>query len=185
MDFQRIVEDEKIRMNVPIHLVGEDVGARRQTRRRFHFASDDGRGSELSCRKICPSSSKIDVSAMGLNEMLHLTDIKVPDGVEIVALAQGEDQDQPIVSIHVIKEVVEAEPEAAESEEGAAAEADAEAPAEGCRRCGRRRQGHRLGRSPRRTAGNRTGLGVDGSPRRFCCRRSGMSDTLSVIAGLG
>ena len=34
MDFQRIVDDVEIRMNVPIHFVGEDVGGGRQTGRR-------------------------------------------------------------------------------------------------------------------------------------------------------
>ena len=129
MDFQRIVEDEKIRMNVPIHLVGEDdaPGVKLEGGSISRLMTD----VEVSCLpRDLPEFFEVDVSTMGLNEMLHLTDIKVPEGVEIVALAQGEDQDQPIVSIQVIKEVVvEEEPEAAEPEEGAA-EADADAPAE-------------------------------------------------------
>jgi len=39
-------------------------------------------------------------------EMLSMSDIKLPEGVSIPALAQGPEQDRPIVSIHVIKEVV-------------------------------------------------------------------------------
>ena len=66
--------------------------------------------------------------------MLHLSDIKLPDGVEIPQLAQGPEHDHAIVSIHVIKaapveeDVVEAEAgeEAAEAEEGATDEATAE-----------------------------------------------------------
>jgi large subunit ribosomal protein L25 len=38
--------------------------------------------------------------------MLSLSDIKLPEGVSIPALAQGPEADRPIVSIHVIKEVV-------------------------------------------------------------------------------
>jgi hypothetical protein len=50
--------------------------------------------------------------------MLSLTDIKLPKGVEITALAQGPENDQGIVSIHVIKEVViEVEEEIVEGED--------------------------------------------------------------------
>ena len=38
--------------------------------------------------------------------MLNMSDIQLPEGVEIPALAQGPEADQPIVNIHVIKEVV-------------------------------------------------------------------------------
>jgi large subunit ribosomal protein L25 len=35
--------------------------------------------------------------------MLHLSDIKLPEGVEIPELAQGPEHDHAIVAIHVIK----------------------------------------------------------------------------------
>ena len=76
---------------------------------------------------------------MALNEMKHLSDITVPEGVEIVELSHGEGHDQPIVSIQMIKvvEIEEPEEEAVEGEEAAEGEAPAEdaaaaeAPAEG------------------------------------------------------
>jgi large subunit ribosomal protein L25 len=72
----------------------------------------------------------VDIQNLALDEMLNLSDIKVPEGVEILQLVQGEEYDQGIVSIHVIKvavieeEVVEGE-EAAEGEELAEGEAPA------------------------------------------------------------
>jgi large subunit ribosomal protein L25 len=48
----------------------------------------------------------VDVSELELDEMLSMSDIKLPEGVSIPALAQGPEQDRPVVSIHVIKEVV-------------------------------------------------------------------------------
>ena len=62
--------------------------------------------------------------------MLSLTDIKLPNGVEIVALVQGPENDQGIVSIHVIKAAPieeDIDDEEAVGEEGAddAPEADA------------------------------------------------------------
>ena len=122
MDFQRIVEDEKIKMNVPIHYNGGDVAP---------GVKDEG-GSvstlmtdvEVTCLpKDLPEYFEVDISGLGLNEMLHLSDISVPDGVEIVELAHGEGHDQPIVNIHIIKvvEIEEPEPEEVEGEEGAEA----------------------------------------------------------------
>jgi large subunit ribosomal protein L25 len=59
--------------------------------------------------------------------MLSMSDIKLPEGVSIPALAQGPEADRPIVSIHVIKEVVIEEEE--ELEPGAVPVAGEEAEA--------------------------------------------------------
>ena len=125
MDFQRIVEDEKIKMNVPIHLLNmEDaVGVRDGGGSVSHLKTD----VEVSCLpKDLPEYFEIDVVALGLDEMLHLSDIKLPDGVEIPELALGSEHDHPIVSIHVIKVAVVEE----EVAEGVEAEGAEEAPAE-------------------------------------------------------
>ena len=129
IDLQRIVEDQAIKMNVPIHYLGEEdaVGVR------------DGGGTvtkmvndvEVTCLpKDLPEFLELDITHLGLDEMMYLTDIKVPEGVEIVGLAQAEEeQAQPIVSIHFIheeiieEEVPEEELEAVEGEEGEEGEA--------------------------------------------------------------
>ena len=102
MDLQRIVEDEQIRMNVPIHYVGEDVaiGVKDGGGKIAHLMTD----VEVTCLpKDLPEYFEVDVSALELDEMLHMSDIKMPDGVEIPLLAQGPEHDHAIVSIHVIK----------------------------------------------------------------------------------
>jgi large subunit ribosomal protein L25 len=129
MDFQRIVEDEKIKMNVPIHYLNTEDAA----------GVKEGGGSvsqlvndvEVSCLpKDLPEYFEVDIEALELNEMFHLSDIKLPEGVEIPELQQGPEHDRPIVSISVIKIAVieEEEVEAVEGEEGEVAEG--EAPAE-------------------------------------------------------
>ncbi len=135
LDLQRIVEDKQIKMNVPIHYVGEDVavGVKEGGGTVTKMVTD----VEVTCLpKDLPEYLDVDISQLELNEMLYLTDIKVPDGVEIVALAhvEEEQQAQPIVSIHIIKEEIieeevpeEEELEAIEGEEGE----EGEAPAEG------------------------------------------------------
>ena len=119
MDFQRIVADVKIRMNVPIHYLNAEtaIGVKQGGGSVSQLMSD----VEVSCLpKDLPEYFEVDIAELDLNEMLHLSDIKVPEGVEIPELAQGEEHDQAIVSIHVIKAapIEDDELEAAEGEEG-------------------------------------------------------------------
>jgi large subunit ribosomal protein L25 len=105
MDFQRIVEDQEIKMLVPIHFLGEDVapGVKRGGGKPQHMMTE----VEVVCLpRYLPEYLEIDVSELELDEMLKLSDIKLPEGVSIPALAQGEEADRAVVSIHVIKEVV-------------------------------------------------------------------------------
>jgi large subunit ribosomal protein L25 len=68
------------------------------------------------------------VSNLGLNEMIYMSDLKLPAGVEIPELAQGEGHDHAVVSIHVIK--------AATIEEGEGAVAPSEVPTAGAEKAG-------------------------------------------------
>jgi large subunit ribosomal protein L25 len=105
MDFQRVVEDEEIKMLVPIHFEGENVapGVKVGGGKVSHLMTE----VEIVCLpKHLPEYLEIDVSQLELDDMLKMSDIKLPEGVSIPALAQGEDADRAVVSIHVIKEVV-------------------------------------------------------------------------------
>jgi large subunit ribosomal protein L25 len=117
IDLQRIVEDQVIKMNIPIHYIGADVA----------IGVKDGGGSvsqlrtdvEVQCLpKDLPEYFEVDISGLELDAMMHLSDITVPEGVEIPELAQGPEHDHPIVSIHVIKVAVIEEEEDAEAVEG-------------------------------------------------------------------
>jgi large subunit ribosomal protein L25 len=113
LDFQRIVEDQEIKMLVPIHFLGEDVapGVKRGGGKPQHLITE----VEVVCLpRHLPEYLELDVSELELDEMLKLSDIPLPEGVSIPALAQGEEADRGVVSIHVIKEVVLEEPEEAE-----------------------------------------------------------------------
>ncbi len=113
MDFQRIVEDQEIRMNVPLHFIGEDVapGVKRSGGKVSHLMTD----VEVVCLpRYLPEFLEVDVTNLELDEMLMISDIKLPEGVEIPALAQGPEANRPVVSIHIIKEVVIEEEEVEE-----------------------------------------------------------------------
>ncbi len=121
MDLQRIVADQEIRMNVPLHFLNEETAPGvKEGGKVSHLMSD----VEVVCLpKHLPEYLEIDIGDLELDGMLHLSDIKLPEGVEIPELQQGPEHDQAIVAIHIIK--------AAPIEEEEAAEAEAEVPAEG------------------------------------------------------
>ncbi len=131
MDFQRIVDDVEIKMNVPLHFTGEEVapGVKTGGGAVSRLLND----VEVSCLpKHLPEYLEVDISELELDEMLHISDIKLPEGVEIPQLVQGPENDHAMVSIHIIKaapiedeEVVEGE--AGEEGEAAADEAAPEA----------------------------------------------------------
>jgi large subunit ribosomal protein L25 len=115
MDLQRILEDEEIRMNVPIHFLNEEMapGVKQEGGKVARLISD----VEVVCLpRNLPEYLEIDIGHLDLDEMLYISDIPLPEGVEIPALAQGEEANQPIVSIHIIREeIIEEEEEGLEA----------------------------------------------------------------------
>ena len=113
LDLQRVLEDQEITLTVPIHFLGEAAakGVKEQGGVVEHLMTD----VEVTCLpRNLPEYLEIDVSGMELNQILHLSDIKLPEGVALVALEH--DQDHPVVAIN---------PPRREEEETPAAEAAA------------------------------------------------------------
>jgi large subunit ribosomal protein L25 len=127
VDLQRVIENEKLKIHLPIHFKGETTapGVKTQGGIVSHLIQD----IEVSCLpKDLPEFLELDLSAMNLNETKHLSDIPLPNGVSIPALAH---QNPPVVSVHSPR-VAEPEPEAAAAAaEGAAVAATPAAGAEG------------------------------------------------------
>jgi len=120
IDFQRVRADEKLHMHIPLHFKGADVapGVKDSGGVVSHIMSD----VEVSCLPDnLPEYLELDISEMQLNQILHLSDIKLPKGVEIVALSH--DDDKPVVSVHMAR--VEEEPVAEETEAPTASEVPA------------------------------------------------------------
>lgn len=133
-DFFRINEKEKLTMSVALHFLGGDVAPGVKAGGQVSNLMNE---VEIRCLPgNLPEAIEVDISGMELDQTLHLTDLKVPEGVEIVALTQGdvEEHNQGIVSIHVPRVQAEPEPteEAAEGEgEGESAEKSEEAKPDG------------------------------------------------------
>jgi len=123
MDFQRISATEKIHMRVPFHFVGADIapGVKLHGGLVSHLIAE----ADVTCLpKDLPEFITVDLSEVGLNQSVHLSDIKLPEGVQFLAMSHG--NDLGVASINPPRAVEEEAPvAAAASAEGAAAAAPA------------------------------------------------------------
>lgn len=108
VDLQRVRADEKIRMHVPLHFENESVapGVKLGGQVSHHLTE-----VVVSCLpKDLPEYLAVDMSRMQLGESLHLSQLALPAGVELVDLSHGDDA--LVVSVHTAR---------VEQEEGGAA----------------------------------------------------------------
>jgi large subunit ribosomal protein L25 len=133
IDFQRVEDNEKIRISIPLHFKGAAVspGVKSQGGIVSHMRND----VVVSCLpKDLPEFIEVDISGLSLNESIHLSQLKIPDGVQLVDLAR---EDSAVVAIHSPRAeepeatAAAAEGAAAPAAEGAAAGAPAPAAAAG------------------------------------------------------
>jgi large subunit ribosomal protein L25 len=134
LDFLRIDEAKPIRVYVSIRFVNREKSPAAKT--SGVVISHNLTEVEVSCLpKDLPESLELDLANLELGDILHLSDLQLPAGVEIPELKLGKEYDHTVVSAQAVREGVEEAPEAAEGEaaaEGAAAPAaGAAAPAAG------------------------------------------------------
>lgn len=126
IDFLRVSDKDVIHMSIPVHFLNEEESA---GVKEGGLVSHLMTTIDIACKASdLPEYLQLDIIEVEVGGSLHLSDIELPKGVEIPALAHGADHDLPVVSIHMPRAVVEEEPtEAAEGAEGAeGAEASAE-----------------------------------------------------------
>ncbi len=125
-DLQRVAATDRIKMNVPLHFIGEESSPGIKGGGTVSHALVD---VEIICEaQNLPEYIEVDVSAMDVGDMLHLTDLKLPEGVEIVAFTHGDENehDELVASLQAkakeVEEEVEAAPAEAESDEETSSE---------------------------------------------------------------
>ncbi|MBV9209099.1 MAG: 50S ribosomal protein L25 [Acidobacteria bacterium] len=97
-DLRRLVKGEKIEVTVPIHLTGEPVGVR-----------DEGGLLEQILREVdirceprnIPDSIDLDVSNLGVHDVLHVSDIPANEEIEIL-----ESPETVIATVGIVREEV-------------------------------------------------------------------------------
>lgn len=127
LDLQRVLDDEQIRMTLPLHFKNAGIAPGVKTGGGLvsHLLNE----VEVICLpKDLPEYLEVDMADMQLNDTKHLSDIPLPPGVSLVLLAH--DRNEAVVSVHPPR-VEEAEPAPAAAE--AAKPAAAAAPAVGAK----------------------------------------------------
>jgi large subunit ribosomal protein L25 len=95
-DFTRLVKGQKIEVTVPLHLEGEPVGVREEQ----GVLEQIIREIEIRCQpREIPDVINVDVSNLGVHDVLHISDIKVAEGIEILDLPET-----VIATVGIIKE---------------------------------------------------------------------------------
>jgi large subunit ribosomal protein L25 len=121
VDFQRVDENKKIHMKVPLHFVnGEQSPAVKLSAAIISHVTTD---LDITCLpKDLPGFIEIDLSALEVGHALHVSSVKLPPGVTVVTRGKTD----PVVAAAIVPRAqVETEEELAATAEAAAAAAAA------------------------------------------------------------
>jgi len=107
-DFQRLVKGQKIEVTVPLHLIGEPIGVREQQ----GVLEQIVREIEIRCDpRDIPDAIDVDVSNLGVHEVLHVSDIPIDEKIEIL-----DEPETVIATVGIVKEEPVAAPVPVEGE---------------------------------------------------------------------
>ena len=121
MDFLRVSKTTKLQTRVPLNFINEDicVGVKLGGGLIAHTMTD----IEVSCLpKDLPESIDVDMAEIDVGQIVHLSDLTLPDGVESVSLSQGTDYDLTVATVNKQKAVEIDESSESESTEDTSAE---------------------------------------------------------------
>jgi large subunit ribosomal protein L25 len=97
LDFMRVSEANKLKVRVPLHFVNEatSVGVK-----KGGVASHSVIDVEVSClSSALPEFIEVDLANLDVGQSIHLTDLVLPAGVELVELSHGSDHNLSVVTI--------------------------------------------------------------------------------------
>lgn len=124
LDFQRVSRKDKITMVVPINLIGaeEAPGVALDT----GIMTQNINQVDVACLATdLPEFLSVDVAGLNMGEAVHLSDIKLPEGVELVhSVEAGDEDDHSVASVLAPKkpQTVESDEVEGEGEENAEGE---------------------------------------------------------------
>lgn len=101
MDFQRVDEKAKLRVHVPLHFTNQETSVGVKKGGVVTHALVE---VEVDCLpQHLPEFIEVDLANLDVGGSIHLSDIKIPAGVEIHALMQGADHDLLVAAIHATR----------------------------------------------------------------------------------
>jgi len=114
-DFQRVSENETLRMHVPLHFDNRETCKGAKAGGVINIIMNE---VEVDCLAAnLPEFIAVDLDDLDVGESIHLSQVKLPKGVSIHALELGEDHDTAVVAIHPPKGGAATEEEETEAEE--------------------------------------------------------------------
>lgn len=120
MDLQRVSPKDVLVKMVPIHFTHETEAKGVKAGGIINHSMSQ---VEVKCQvKDLPEFIEVDLSNVDMNDVVHLSDIKLPKGVKFAIDPTEGDHDHPVVSIHLPRAEKEATAEEVEEEISAAAE---------------------------------------------------------------
>lgn len=102
LDFMRVDASHALTTHVPLHFINEEnaPSIKLQGGHAEHHLAD----IEISCLPAnLPEFIEVDLNDCELGQTLHLSDIKLPEGVTSVELQKGEGHDQAVVTVKAAK----------------------------------------------------------------------------------
>jgi len=102
VDLLRVNENEALTMRVPLHFINEEkaVGVKQGGGSISHVMTE----IDIVCLpKDLPEYIQVDMLEVDLDETIHLSDLVLPEGVQIYSLLHGGEESQPVASIHTQK----------------------------------------------------------------------------------
>ena len=110
VDMQRVRDDVEMTVVLPIHFLNEEEahGVKMEGGRIQRNLSD----IEIACLPgVLPEYIELDLEGLNVGDALHLSDLKMPEGVRSTELELGEGHDHAIVSCFIPKIIEEEEEE--------------------------------------------------------------------------
>ncbi|GHB11084.1 50S ribosomal protein L25/general stress protein Ctc [Salinicola rhizosphaerae] len=97
-DFMRVDATHELTLNVPLHFLNEEsCKGVKDEGGVIHVLNND---VQISCLPSkLPEYIEVDVANLALGETIHLSDLKLPEGVTLVELSHGEEHDAGVVSV--------------------------------------------------------------------------------------
>ena len=97
-DFFRVEANKAIKVSIPLHFTNEDscVGVNLGGGRIQHTVNEV---EVLALPANLPEFIEVDMSDLQVGDIIHLSDLKLPEGVTSTALALGDDRDMGVASV--------------------------------------------------------------------------------------
>jgi len=97
-DFQRVSRDRKLHVHIPLHFINQEKchGVKNQGGIIQHNANE----VHVTCLpQDLPEFIEVDMTAYHVGQAVHLSDLKLPAGVESVELSHGPEHDIPVATV--------------------------------------------------------------------------------------